>query len=263
MASGNFTRALVAFEKARELNPGNAEVERLLAEVQRRLGEASASGSTELADVSVGPLPSSHFQPAGTVSPFELPWQTPLDSLTFFAPDSIATIPDDKMMAIDTNAVIVPAITRLEDDDAALYAQTDFSGGEEAVVDAGWDWRMIIFIGTAAAALLLLPFSGIFQYSSTVRAQAFLLMGNFQRAALVYEKQLRRDPQNVDLYPRLAEIYLRTDRTDAAALQVYENTLRLNLATANRDKLFALITQSQNTRASTFAVQGLSHGDRP
>lgn len=235
MENGNYARALVAFEKARELNPGDAEVDYLLAEVRQRL------------------------QPATTFLPFEQFADTGLtfgDSLTFFALDSNTPAPSETsaapiMAATDSGVTIVPAITRLRDDDAKFFDRTDFTAGEEAVVDAGFNWQAIIFSG-AAVTLIFLYFKGVFPFSSVVHARAFLLLGNLQRAALIYEKQLQRDPDNMSVYPRLAGVYLRAGRTDDAALQIYERTLGLNLATADREKIFTLVAQSKH--APNFAT---------
>lgn len=228
MDNGNYARALVAFEKARELNPGDAEVDYLLAEVRRRL------------------------HPTTTLLPFEQFADTGLafgDSLTFFALDSITPAPGETraapiLAATDSGVTIVPAITRLRDDDAKFLDQTNFTAGEEAVVDAGFNWRALFFSG-AAVTLIFLYFKGVFPFSSVVNARAFLLLGNLQRAALIYEKQLQRDPENMSVYPRLAGVYLRAGRTDDAALQIYERTLQLNLAKADREKLFMLVAQSK------------------
>lgn len=229
MENGNYARALVAFEKARELNPGDAEVDYLLAEVQRRLHPTTTL------------LPFEQFADTG---------QTFGDSLTFFALDSITTTPSETSAApiavsTDSGVTIVPAITRLRDNDAKFFDQTNFVAGEEAVVDAGFNWQAVIFSG-AAVTLIFLYFKGVFPFSSVVHARAFLLMGNLQRAALIYEKQLQRDPENMRVYPRLAGVYLRAGRTDEAALQIYERTLRLNLAKADREKIFSLVAQSKH-----------------
>lgn len=228
MDNGNYARALVAFEKARELNPGDAEVDYLLAEVRR------------------------HLHPTTTLLPFEQFADTGLafgDSLTFFALDSITPAPSETraapiLAATDSGVTIVPAITRLRDDDAKFLDQTNFTAGEEAVVDAGFNWRALFFSG-AAVTLIFLYFKGVFPFSSVVNARAFLLLGNLQRAALIYEKQLQRDPEDMSVYPRLAGVYLRAGRTDDAALQIYERTLQLNLAKADREKLFMLVAQSK------------------
>lgn len=229
MENGNYARALVAFEKARELNPGDVEVDYLLAEVRRRLHPTTTL------------LPLEQFADTG---------QTYGNSLPFFALDSITAAPSETSAAPvavsrDSGVTIVPAITRLRDDDAKFFDQTDFTTGEEAVVDAGFNWQAVMFSG-AAVTLIFLYFKGVFPFSSVVHARAFLLMGNLQRAALIYEKQLQRDPQNMSVYPRLAEVYLRAGRTDEAAMQIYERTLRLNLAKADREKLFTLVAQSKH-----------------
>ncbi len=229
MENGNYARALVAFEKARELNPGDVEIDYLLEEVRRRLHPTTTL------------LPLEQFADTG---------QTYGNSLSFFALDSITATSSETSAApvtvsTDSGVTIVPAITRLRDDDAKFFDQTDFTTDEEAVVDAGFNWQAVMFSG-AAVTLIFLYFKGVFPFSSVVHARAFLLMGNLQRAALIYEKQLQRDPQNMSVYPRLAEVYLRAGRTDEAAMQIYERTLRLNLAKADREKIFALVAQSKH-----------------
>lgn len=229
LASGNYSRALVAFEKARELNPYDTEIDTLLAHVRN------------------------HLLPAATVLPFEMV-DAPVavetatgDSAVRAAPDSAVPIPEIMPVTVE------PAITRFPDDDTSLYAQIEFAQEEEeAVVAAGLNWGMILFVAAIVTALVVLPFSGVFPHSDQVRAHAFLFLRDFNRAASIYEKLLQQNPQATGLYPRLAEIYLRTGRTDGNALKVYESVLQMSPATRNWDRISSIVAQSkqQSKRAA-------------
>jgi len=223
LASGNYSRALVAFEKARELNPYDTEIDTLLAQVRN------------------------HLLPAATVLPFEMvdaPVAVETAGGDSAAPDSAVPIPET--MAV----TVVPAITRLPDDDTSLYAQIEFTQAEEkAVVAAGLNWGMVLLVAAIVTALVVLPFSGVFPHSDQVRAQVFLFLRDFNRAASIYEKLLQQNPQATGLYPRLAEIYLRTGRTDGNALKVYESILQMSLATPNWDRISSIVAQSKRAVA--------------
>ncbi len=232
LASGNYSRALVAFEKARELNPYDTEIDTLLAQVRN------------------------HLLPAATVLPFEMV-DAPVavetaggDSAAPAAPDSAVPIPET--MAV----TVVPAITRLPDDDTSLYAQIEFTQAEEkAVVAAGLNWGMVLLVAAIVTALVVLPFSGVFPHSDQVRAQVFLFLRDFNRAASIYEKLLQQNPQATGLYPRLAEIYLRTGRSDGNALKVYESILQMSLATRNWDRISSIVAQSKQQSKRAVAPE--------
>ncbi|MDZ7267950.1 MAG: tetratricopeptide repeat protein [candidate division KSB1 bacterium] len=226
LASGNYTRALVAFEKARELNPYDSEVDTLLARVR------------------------SHLLPAATVLPFEMV-DVPAVIDSTVGDSAAPTAAPPPAPAAEVMAVTIePAISRLHDEDTSLYSQIEFAEEEqEAVVAAGLNWGMILLVAAIITALVVLPFSGVFPYSDQVRAQAFLLLRDFNRAASIYEKLLEQNPRATGLYSRLAEIYLRAGRTDGNALKVYESVLQMSLPTPNWDRISSIVAQSRQQRA--------------
>lgn len=99
-------------------------------------------------------------------------------------------------------------------------------------------------IGGVVTGLILLPLLGFIMFSSEARARLYLLRGNYDAAAGVYEKLLLDKPNRVSLYPALASIYLLAGRRDEAAMNIYKTVLQLNLATRNREEISTIVAQA-------------------
>lgn len=95
------------------------------------------------------------------------------------------------------------------------------------------------------AVLALLGFA----FSSRGRAQYFIMRGKSRRAEQVYESMLQRSPNRLRAYPLLAQLYLRSQRTDAAAMKVFRLVLDLNLPTSEREKIATVV--ENNVRSQT------------
>ena len=87
--------------------------------------------------------------------------------------------------------------------------------------------------------------------SPVARARLHLMRGNFATATLIYEGLLARNPGKVKLYPVLANIYLQQGRSDENAMKVYKTILQLNLTTAYRDEINAIVAQKYLTEGRT------------
>ena len=61
------------------------------------------------------------------------------------------------------------------------------------------------------------------------RVQAFLLIGQEQRAIAIFEGMLQKGERNPQIYTRLAELYFRTKRFDANALKIFSVVYDLKL----------------------------------
>lgn len=120
-----------------------------------------------------------------------------------------------------------------------LIAQTGL-----ARVEAGGrerdELQIALFIGVifTLVPVLLLAFS--FQ----LRLRYFLKRGELRRAAQLYESVLQRAPQRLKLYPPLADLYLRLQRTDPAAIKVFKAVQQLNLPTPHRAAIDAILAEN-------------------
>ncbi len=99
-----------------------------------------------------------------------------------------------------------------------------------------------VYIG-AVAALVVLPLLGFIFFSTAPRIAFHRWRKNHLAAVKAFEKLLERNPQKVNVYAPLAELYLRLGRHDERALKVYKMVLQLNLATRKRDEMNAIVAQ--------------------
>jgi tetratricopeptide (TPR) repeat protein len=100
----------------------------------------------------------------------------------------------------------------------------------------------LVYIG-AFAALVVLPLLGFIFFSTAPRVAFHRRRKNHLAALKAFEKLLERNPQKVNLYAPLAELYLRLGRHDERALKIYKMVLQLNLATPKRDEINAIVAQ--------------------
>ncbi len=123
-----------------------------------------------------------------------------------------------------------------------LIAQTGLARVEAQ--SRGRHWRQMALLMSCILVLLLLL---ALAFSFQLRVRYFLLRGRLRRAAQLYESALLRAPQRFKLYPPLADLYVRTHRTDAAAMKVFKTIQQLNLPTPHRAAIDALVAQPSPT----------------
>ena len=99
----------------------------------------------------------------------------------------------------------------------------------------------LVWLGGLAVVLVAGLLLGFLFFSSVGRARMQRWRGNDNVAALIYESLLARRPSRQKLYSALAEIYLKMNRRDEAALQVYRRVLELNLPSPYRADLNAIV----------------------
>ncbi len=126
-----------------------------------------------------------------------------------------------------------------------LIAQTGLARVEAK--GRGWGWlQMAFFIGV----ILLLALVLLLAFSLQLRVGYFLKHGELRRATQLYESALQRDPKRLKLYPPLADLYVRTQRTDAAAMKIFKALLQSNLFTPHRKAIAAIVAQNANTTSA-------------
>lgn len=103
------------------------------------------------------------------------------------------------------------------------------------------DKSMVEFFLIAATMVLLL--FGFFAFLPTTRALWHRYRRNYAAAAEIYERLLARQPERLQLYTALAEIYLLLPRNDAQALQVFHKVLRFNLHSPCREEMEEILAQ--------------------
>jgi tetratricopeptide (TPR) repeat protein len=107
--------------------------------------------------------------------------------------------------------------------------------------------------------MLVLPALGLALFSPSVRAHFCTLRADYAGAAQIYEKLLARNPKRVNLYPKLANLYLILGRMDERALKIFKTILQLNLATPNLEQINTIVAQHFLTegRTDSDAIQVL------
>ena len=85
--------------------------------------------------------------------------------------------------------------------------------------------------------------------SESLRARVYAALGRHHAAMRIYERMLARAPAQVDLYRRLAKIYLILGRVDEKAMKAYETVWRSNR-----------VPQQQKQAETPFPKQALLEG---
>lgn len=98
-----------------------------------------------------------------------------------------------------------------------------------------------LLIGGFAVVVLAGLMLGFLFLSPVGRARMQRWRGNDNVAALIYESLLARRPSRMKLYPAVAEIYLKMNRCDETALQIYRRVLELNLPSAYRADMNVIV----------------------
>ena len=100
-----------------------------------------------------------------------------------------------------------------------------------------------IALAGAVALTIILPVAGVLIGSPAARARLYLLQGDYEKAAQIYERLLDKRPTRLKLYPVLANIYLLEGRTDEQAIKVFKMILQLNLLSHRHDDINAIVAQ--------------------
>lgn len=250
MNRNDLDSASVALEKVYKINRRYREVATLYAQVEAARGGTSGA-ATPLPPIGLTP---SRMSDTVAVEPNAGTSQTAgLTQLTV-APaietrlDSLYQLARDAMARGDWNGAVA-SLRKLR------MLQSGYRDADQLFVEARTkllemaktDHRVslsrstLLLIGgltvVSAAGLLL----GFLFFSSMGRARMQRWRGNNNVAALIYESLLARRPNRRKLYSALAEIYLKMNRRDEAALQVYRRVLELNLPSPNRADLNAIV----------------------
>lgn len=252
--------ALDAFEKVSRINRRYRDLEELYARLEGKLPQPNAV---------TPPNPIANFSivPRDTVEIFTVKQAVPMaveaDSLNHpetgvagsakldsLVESALAAFERDDwksaVIAFERLKFVQPNYHDL--DDLAVMARTNLlSQTPNAVSPAGNDDRLISVLVIAIAVITAIGWVGfgLLAVSPAGRARLYRWRGNDVAAALLYEQMIAQKPERVELYPLLAETYLRLKRQDAMATQIFQKVLELNLPTRYRAEFHAIITQQE------------------
>jgi len=106
-------------------------------------------------------------------------------------------------------------------------------------------------------SLSLIPLGIIFFMVPSGRVKLLLMQGKYQKAALIYESLLLKNPHKLKLYPELAQIYSLQSRKDETALKVYDISLQQDISMKLKEKLIELTDQKINNPAKHIEINTL------
>jgi tetratricopeptide (TPR) repeat protein len=237
MSQKQYSVALTAFEKVRQVNPNYRDVASLLAEI--------ASALEQKAEVTEAP--SSSAVNLDSLYKQALALQATGDWFQ-------AAITFEKLQILQPNFRDVV--------DRLAFVRTSLNQTRASEVVPAAPLRnnsSLIALGAVIAAAIVLFWLGFMMFSPGVRARYYSFRGNYAAAAEIYERLLANNPRRVKLYSTLANIYLLLGRHDEQALRAYKMVLRLNLAEDKREEMNSIVAQNflSEGRTDSEAIQVL------
>lgn len=242
--------ASVALEKVYKINRRYREVATLYAQVE------AARGGTPTVTTTVPQVVLPQASMSDTVTVNQNTWASQTADFTplTVAPaietrlDSLYQLARDAMARSDWNAAVagLQKLRMLQSgyrDADQLFVEARTKLLEMAKMDntVSLSGSPLLLLGGLAVVLVAGLLLGFLFFSSVGRARMQRWRGNDNVAALIYESLLARRPSRQNLYSALAEIYLKMNRRDEAALQVYRRVLELNLPSPYRADLNAIV----------------------
>ncbi len=221
--------ALAAFEKVRRLNPNYRNVAALITELENTLAQQSQPAPPAAAPASTDSL---YQQALAFIEKQD--WMQAAVTL-----EKVQLLQPNYRDVVDRLALARTNLNRATP--AAQVAQAPEN--DEPSTTA--------YLGSALAALILLPLVGLMVFSPIARARLHLMRGDYVAAAASYERILERHPNRAKFYPILADLYMLMGRHDEKALKIFKVILQLNLATKHRDAINAVVAENFLTEGRT------------
>lgn len=250
MNRNDLDSASVALEKVYKINRRYREVATLYAQVE------AARGGTPIVTTTVPQvvLPQASMPDTAAVNRSAWANQTADFTPLTVAPaietrlDSLYQLARDAMARSDWNGAVasLQKLRMLQSgyrDADQLFVEARTKLLEMAKMDntVSLSGPTLVWLGGLAVVLVAGLLLGFLFFSSVGRARMQRWRGNDNVAALIYESLLARRPSRQKLYSALAEIYLKMNRRDETALQVYRRVLELNLPSSYRADLNAIV----------------------
>lgn len=135
------------------------------------------------------------------------------------------------------------------------HSRSDNPIGATEVPEQPGNASRALLVSSLLTGALLLPLLGFILVSPVARARLFVLLGQRQRAAPIYESMLLKHPHRLWLYPALARLYYHENRQDAQAMRVYRMIKHLHSKNKYADSLTANIVNKYLSDVKTVPVQ--------
>jgi len=101
---------------------------------------------------------------------------------------------------------------------------------------------MLVIIALSACAVIVFILGAVWMIPE-VRASYYLRRGKTRRARKIYETLLERNPEKLQLYRKLGEIYYLENRQDKKALRLFEIILKLKIPFQWKDDISTLVAK--------------------
>lgn len=99
------------------------------------------------------------------------------------------------------------------------------------------------FIIVLSVCVVILFILGAVWLIPELRASYYLRRGKTRRARKIYETLLERNPERLQLYRKLGEIYYQENRQDKKALRLFEIILKLKIPFQWKDEIATLVAK--------------------
>jgi tetratricopeptide (TPR) repeat protein len=124
--------------------------------------------------------------------------------------------------------------------------------------------QLAVRTATVVAFMLSLPLLGYIAISPKIRARFFLMIHNYERAALLYEYIIFRKPESLWVYPILARIYDEWGRSDRRALAVYQMLQHLTSSEKQgAEKAFSKRIAQKYLEGDRISVESVQSNKQP
>lgn len=230
LKSDELESARAAFEKVRKINPNYRNLASLMSEVEnarRRQSQSQADKpGVESSNVRLAPVSADSLYQTALAQMVKENWTQ-------------AALTLEKLQEVQPqhrDAVDLLARTRAHLGMTAKIETSNTAPGSDPQ-------KVVLYLCGGFLALLIV---GIVFFSSATRARLHLWRGNLAAAEKIYEKMLAHQPQQMNLYPQLAGIYLRTSRHDDQAMKVYKKALQADLPNNQRKAIRAFVGQNHS-----------------
>ncbi|MFQ5707788.1 MAG: tetratricopeptide repeat protein [bacterium] len=101
----------------------------------------------------------------------------------------------------------------------------------------------MIFIVLPMVLIALFLGVGVIWFSPEIKVKFYLWRGNNRKARKLLEYLLEQDPQRINLYTSLAEIYYSENRIDKKALKLFDLILKLQVPFQWKKEILPLVAK--------------------
>ncbi len=101
----------------------------------------------------------------------------------------------------------------------------------------------MIYIVLPIALLIFFLIIGIVWFTPELRVKLLLWQGKDRRARRTLEYLIQQNPQRINLYRKLAEIYYLENRRDRKAIKLYEIILKLKIPFQWQEEILPIVAR--------------------